>query len=140
MSNLGKGASGFFQGVCKVAFAVILITLLLFAAKYSYQYGQKVFSETGYEEEPGTELTIQVPEGTSMLELSKLMEEYGVVEDYKIFYLQTLIYELKYVQAGTYTFNNSLNGKALINIINTGPEEIQVLNEDESGADDSTAE
>lgn len=131
MSGVGNKATSFFHMITKIAFIVILATLLLLAAKYSFQYGQRVFSEEGYAQEPGVDLTIEVPVGTSMLEFSKLLEEYGVVEDYKIFYLQTIIYEAKTVQAGTYTFNNSLGGEALINIVKAGPEEASYTAEEQ---------
>ncbi len=121
MSVLRKTSSGFFKIALKIAVYAILLIVLYYVGRTAYVYGQEVFSSEGASEEPGTDITLVIEEGTSISELANILEEYGVIKDSKIFRLQAFIYETGEVTPGMYTFNDSQSGEEIIETINAGP-------------------
>ena len=105
-------------------YAVALI-VLIFCATASYHFGLKIFSARGMAEAPGQDFTIEVKEGTTVRALGDELERYGIIEDSNVFYVQSLIYEVKTVKPGNYVFNSSMSGEKLLGVITAGPLESQ---------------
>ncbi len=120
MSLLRKTSTGFAKSVLKVTVLVILAFALFYGSSYAYKYGQKVFEAKGVEEAPGTDITVTIKNGTTVKQLGVLLEDYGLIEDDFIFYLQTIAFEYKSVTPGTYEFNTSLSGEEIIAILSAG--------------------
>lgn len=121
MNVFRKTSAGFFKTVVRVTIYLVLIIILFYAGRTAYTYGQKVFSEEGVEEEPGTDVTLVVSNGMSVRALGSMLKEYGVIDDTNIFYLQSLIFEVSEVQPGTYTFNTSQSGEEILGTVSAGP-------------------
>lgn len=121
MSLLRKTSTGFLKTVLRITIYIILIIALYYLASTAYAYGHKVFSDEGVSEAPGTDITLVIDEGTSVMNLGRILQEYEVIEDYKIFYLQSIIYEVSEVTPGTYTFNDSQSGEDILDIVKEGP-------------------
>lgn len=105
-------------------YAVALI-ILIYCGTAAYHFGLEIFSADGVEAAPGTDVTIEVKEGTSIKQLGEELEEYGVIKDSVVFYVQSFIFEVKDVKAGTYTFNTSHTGEKILDTITAGPAELQ---------------
>ena len=58
-------------------------------------------------------MTFTVDEGTSIESFGKTLEEFNVIKSSRVFTVQSYLYEVRKIKAGTYSFN----------IINAGPEE-----------------
>lgn len=102
------------------------LIVLIYCGTAAYHFGMDVFSAQGVEEYPGTDLTIEVADGTSMRELGNQLEEYGIIKSSTVFYAQSFIYEVKSVKPGTYTFNTSQSGDKILSTVTAGPLEQQV--------------
>lgn len=124
MSRQVRGNSPF-RTVRKLFFCAVAFIILIYCGTAAYHFGMEIFSGEGVEAYPGTDLTIEVAEGTSMKELGKELEEYGVVKNSTVFYVQSLIYEVKRVVPGTYTFNTSHSGDKILATVTAGPAEQQ---------------
>lgn len=114
------------QTVGKLFVYAVGLIIVIYASTAAYHFGMDVFSGKGIEEYPGTDLTIEVAEGTSMKELGEQLEEYGIIKSSTVFWAQSFIYEVKTVAPGTYTFNTSLSGDKLLNVVTAGPAEQQL--------------
>jgi len=121
MSVLRKTSAGFFKTVLRITVYIVLLIILFYAGKTAYTYGQELFSDKGMAEAPGTDVTIDIAAGTSMKSLGGILEEYGIVKDSRIFYVQSFIYEVSEIAPGTYTFNTSQSAETILNIVRNGP-------------------
>lgn len=124
MSRPMRG-DGPLRKVGKLFVYAIALIILIYCGTAAYHFGLEIFSSEGVEAHPGTDITMEIKKGTSMRELGKELEEYGIIKDSTVFYVQSLIFEVKEVKAGTYTFNTSNTGEEILNIISAGPAELQ---------------
>lgn len=103
----------------KIAFTLMIVLLIVYAfirlGTTAYDFGYRVFTESAMEEEPGTDVLVQVKSGMSGRELGQLLENKGLVRDENLFYLQ-LRFSAYYnrIHSGTYTLNTSMTPKEMI--------------------------
>lgn len=103
----------------KIAFNVMIVLMIIFGSvslcETGYDYGYRFFSETSMAPAPGEDVLVLVESGTSGYELSKKLEEKGLVRDAKLFYLQLKLSAYsKSIEPGTYTLNTSMTPKELM--------------------------
>ena len=120
MSLLRKTSTGFAKTVFKIAVYIILGLTLFYGCSYAYGYGQKVFSSKGMESKPGTDIKVTIKNGTTVKKLGTILEDYGLIEDDFIFYLQSIAFEYKKVIPGTYKLNTSMSGEEIITALSSG--------------------
>lgn len=115
------------QGFAKVSISllryVIMIVIAVVCATAAFNFGAQIFSTEGVDSAPGTDMTFTVEEGTTIKEFGKTLEEFRVIKDSKVFQVQALVYSVKSIDPGTYTFNTSQSGEEIFKIITSGPEE-----------------
>ena len=104
----------------KVVIYMVLIGILYFCGNRAYEFGKKVFSETGVEAAPGRDVTIAVPEGTTNRQLGQILKKEGLIDNLYIFYIQAYLFECKPV-AGEYTLNTSYSAEKLIELVSPMP-------------------
>lgn len=103
----------------KIAFTLMIVLLIVYAfirlGTTAYDFGYRVFTESAMEEEPGTDVLVQVKSGMSGRELGQLLEKKGLVRDANLFYLQLRLsaYNNR-IHSGTYTLNTSMTPKEMI--------------------------
>ena len=56
-------------------------------------------------------------------ESGKTLEEFNVIKSSRVFTVQSYLYEVRKIKAGTYSFNTSQSNEEIFKIINAGPEE-----------------
>ena len=107
----------------------ILVLLLIFvglvkAGTYCYGFGYRVFTEKPVDAAPGREVVVQVDEDMSGMALGKMLEEKGLVDDAKLFYVQLKLsaYSNR-INAGVYTLNTSMTAKEMMVVMSTVVEE-----------------
>ena len=75
-----------------------------------------ILSVKGYNEKPGSDVTITVDSEESIMSVGSKLVDNGIIEDRLVFYVQTILYEGKF-KAGTYTVNTSDSPEEIINIL-----------------------
>ncbi len=115
------------QGFAKVSISllkyVVMVMIIIICATTAFNFGTQVFSAEGVDEAPGTDMTFTVEKGTTIKQFGDTLEEFRVIKDSKVFRVQALIYQVKSIKPGTYTFNTSQGGEEIFKIISAGPEE-----------------
>lgn len=119
-SNTSKGFANISIKICKY---VIMVVIIVVCATAAFNFGSSIFNSEGVDPAPGTDMTLTIKEGTTIDELAKTLEEYGVIEDTLIFKVQSYIYDTKSVKPGTYIFNTSQSSEEIYEIIKEGPQE-----------------
>lgn len=102
----------------KISVYTLLIVCLVLLAGRGYLFGKAIFSDKGYEKSPGTDIVITISEGESKMDVAKKLEDKGVVNDKIVFYVQSILYEGKFIP-GEYTLNSSLSGEDIIEVLST---------------------
>lgn len=118
-----KTSEGFAKTTGKILKYVVMFIVVYYCAITAFNFGQAVFSDQGVSEAPGIDMTIQVDEQVSVKKLAKTLEEYGIIKDKDVLWIQSYIYDVKTVEPGTYTFNTSADGEEILKVIAAGPQE-----------------
>lgn len=112
---------------CKTLIFVTLVLLLILMIQFLYDFGQKIFREEARTSTENAVLVeVVVPEDASAMSVAKLMEENGLVEDSKLFYVQILLsdYKDKFVP-GVYTLSTDMKPSELMMTISPKTEEAE---------------
>lgn len=105
-----------------ISFSILVILLVILGlvklGTFCYEFGYRVFTEAPVEEEPGTDIEVEVSEGMSEHDIGKLLEEKGLIRDANLFYAQLKLsaYSGK-LNPGTYTLNTSMTAKDMMAVI-----------------------
>ena len=101
---------------------ILLILVLVFviwgAGKWAYGFGYAIFAEKTVEEEPGTDIQVTITEGQSNRQISKMLEEKGLIRDADPFYVRLMLTDYKkLIQPGTYTLNTSMQSEEMMAVM-----------------------
>lgn len=112
-----KTSEGFAKIMSKVLKYLIMFVVVYYFAASAFVFGRQLFTDQGAAAAPGMDMTVEVDKDISVKEFAKTLEEYGIIKDNKVLWVQSYIYDVKTVKAGTYTFNTSDNGEAILKVI-----------------------
>ncbi len=102
----------------KVAVFVLVVLGIVYLGQMTYHYSYAVFCDAPVEDTPGKSVWLQLEEDASAKNLAKALEQKGLVEDAKIFYLQMKISSCENtVKAGTYELNTSMAPSEMFEIL-----------------------
>ena len=109
----------------KIAFSVLIILLIIFGTvrlcETGYDYGYRFFAEISVDPAPGKDVIVHIESGASAMEISRKLEEKGLVKDASLFYLQLKLSAYsKSIEPGTYTLNTSMTPKELMIAMSPG--------------------
>ena len=112
-----KTSEGFARVMSKVLKYLVMFVVIYYFAAAAFVFGRQLFTDKGAAPAPGIDMTIEVTKNTSIKDFAKTLEEYGIINDDKVLWVQSFIYEVKVVKPGTYTFNTSDNGEEILKVI-----------------------
>lgn len=116
--NLKKISENFFSfSIRTVVWVLLIIALVVFASR-GFIFGQQVFSSKGMDNEPGRDVTVTINKSDSLMDVANKLVDEGVVEDKWVYYVQSLIYEGKYIE-GEYIINTSKCGEDIVEQLST---------------------
>jgi len=104
--------------VVKVAVAAFIITKALEMATTAYEFGFRVFTEAPMTGEPGINYTVTLTEETKPKQVAEALEEYGLIRDKNLFYVQYLLSEQKdKLVPGSYELNTCMTAEEMLVIM-----------------------
>ena len=135
-----KKVVGSFVGmVLRVIIAIFVLYYLYQTAINAYNFGYRIFADLPCAIAPGRDIQVTVTESMDEKELAKEFEKVGLVEDWKLFWVQILLSEYKEdLKPGIYTLNNSMNSEELLATLAGAGEEDE--NGETSDADAETTD
>ncbi len=116
--NTRKAAWTVLSIALKMVFMAVIAVGIFRLGSMAFSYGHSVFQEEAVDELPGKTVEVTVPQGASKTEIAKLLEKKGLVEDWKLFYIQILC--SKYastMKAGTYTLSTAMKPRELMAVL-----------------------
>lgn len=115
-----------------VVLAVIVMVVYRWAVK-AYDFGYRVFTEGAVSDEPGISYTITLSEDTTPKELSKALEQYGLVEDANLFYVQYLLSDYRdELVPGTYQLSTAMDADEMLEVMSQEDDDSETEEADET--------
>lgn len=111
-----------------ISFSILVMLLVVIGliklGSFCYDFGYRVFTEGPVEEEPGTDVTVDITGDLSEYQIGKLLKKEGLIRDANLFYVQLRMsaYHGK-LKTGTYTLNTSMTSKDMMAVMAAESEE-----------------
>ncbi len=126
--NIRQMALSFASLVIRLALVILIVFAIIRLGKAAYDFGYRLLTEESVDEPPGRDIVVSVASGESIIDIAKMLEEKGLTNDWRLFFLQSKLSEYDGdTVPGTYTLNTSMNADAILKIIENA--------EDEDGTD-----
>ena len=108
--------------VLSIALKIVIIAVVAIGifrlGSMAFSYGHAVFQEEAVDSMPGRTISVTVPDGASKTEIARLLEKKGLVEDWKLFYIQILCSKYsKTMKPGTYTLSTAMKPRQLMAVL-----------------------
>ena len=104
-----------FNMIFRLVLSIIIILVVYRLAMYSYHLGYMVFADVAKEAEPGRDITIAVDTEDSTMDVAKTLENRGLIDDARVFFLQEMLSEYRgKIQPGVYTLNTSMTAEKML--------------------------
>lgn len=101
--------------ILKIALAVVIIVVVFRLAVSAYDFGYQVFADIPVSSGEGRIVNVVVSEGQSSLELAKLLEQKGLINNAYVFYIQERISDYKdMIQPGVYELSTAMNSEEML--------------------------
>ena len=107
---------------------IALIAIGLFRlGNMAFHYGHSAFYAEPIDAEPGRQISVSISGKESAEEIGKMLETKGLIEDWKVFYLQASLGKFsEKVLAGEYTLTTAMTPKEMMAVMSG-----EVLEEEE---------
>ena len=106
----------------RVIVAALLILIAFEAGSFCFSFGRSIFYQEPMEAEPGTDITVTIPEGAELEDVAKLLCSEGLIRDEKAFEIELELYEVN-IYPGDYVLNTSMTTKEILSELNISEEE-----------------
>ncbi len=100
---------------------LIVLVILSFIYKLGFQaydFGYRVFAEEAMSGEPGRDIEVNIPQGSSAIDIGEILETRGLIRDKRLFFVQERLSEYHgKLSPGEYTFNTSQTARDMMEIM-----------------------
>lgn len=121
--DIKKILGAFIAMVLRIAIAIFVLYYLYQAAIASYNFGYRIFADLPCAIAPGRDIDVTLTESMDNKAIAQKFEEVGLVDDWKLFFVQILLSEYKEeLKPGLYKLNNSMNSEELLEAM-AGPKD-----------------
>ncbi|MBO4902906.1 MAG: endolytic transglycosylase MltG [Lachnospiraceae bacterium] len=121
----GKQFAYSFLGTVIRAVVLVILAILLFRlGGKAYEFGFRIFTEEPMSEPPGRDVQITVSKSDGIKEVSKVLEEKGLIRDATLFRIQEKVslYDGD-IHPGIFTLNTSMTAEEMLGILLSTDEE-----------------
>ena len=113
--ELKQVVSAIFGMMFRLLITIIMILMVYQLSTEAYSFGYLVFADIPKDMSPGFTKTVTISEGTGEWALAQSLQEEGIVEDAKVFYVQIMLSEHKDDwNPGIYELNTSMHSGEII--------------------------
>ncbi len=108
--------------IIKTIIVIVFLAVVALLSYIGYNFGQRLFSEAGTQEFPGTDIGVVIEENMSRSEVAEVLYDKGLIRDEGIFAYQCIIFESEFY-TGEYVLNTSDSPEDIIEKLKVEPEE-----------------
>ncbi len=116
--NIKSIALGFMGFIVRASILAVMILVIFKTGQKAYDFGFRIFTEEAMSPPPGREVAVTIVQGDSTMDVGKMLEEKGLIRDYKLFWVQKKcsVYDDD-IKPGFYTLNTSMTAEDMFAII-----------------------
>ena len=116
--NIKNIALGFMGFIVRASILASAILVIFKTGQKAYDFGFRIFTEESMSPPPGREVAVTIVQGDSTMDVGKMLEEKGLIRDYKLFWVQKKcsVYDDD-IKPGFYTLNTSMTADDMFAII-----------------------
>lgn len=116
--NIKSMALIFMSFIVRASVLAIAILVIFKTGQAAYDFGFRIFTEEAVSPEPGRDVAVTIVQGDSTTDVGKMLEEKGLIRDYKLFIVQKKcsVYDAD-IKPGFYTLNTSMTAEDMFAII-----------------------
>ena len=113
-----RKAAGLIISISLQMIVCALVVIFLYdAGVKGFAFGGSIFSNAAVSSPGnGRDMIVKKKKGASDLDVAKLLESKGLIEDYKVFLVQTVLYKAT-LYPGPYTLNTSMTPEEMLDIL-----------------------
>ncbi|MDO4338637.1 MAG: solute-binding protein [Eubacteriales bacterium] len=116
--RVGAAGVALAGGVFRIALYVCVVVLIFWIGKSTYQFGYDVFNQQPMNPGEGQEVTVVIKQDTSVYGIAKILENKGLIEDAKVFYVQEKISNYRgKLRPGTYLLSTAYTPARIMAIL-----------------------
>ncbi len=136
-ANIKRIIFGFINLTVRLCILAAVCVIIKRVCVLSYEYGYRVFSEAPVTEGEGVDKVIEIPMGSSAMEIGEILQESGLIRDRKLFFMQELLSSYRGdLKPGNYTLNTSMTAEEMMKVM-SGEAEKEEEEEEEGEGDGS---
>ena len=119
------------QLIFKIVLFTVIIMYIIKAATAAYDYGYRVFTETPVSYGEGRIISVYIEDGSSALDVGKMLQDKGLLRDGRLFMVQELLSEKHgKIQPGIYDLSTTMTAQEMLEVIAQEPETSEEAEED----------
>lgn len=115
------------QFIVSVGTAAVKIIVFILIVRYvigivttAYDFGYRVFAEEPVSAEPGIAYTVELSEETTPKQVAEALEDYGLIRDKNLFYVQYLVSSSKgKLMPGNYELSTAMTADEMLEIMSS---------------------
>ncbi len=133
--NIKSIALIFMSFIVRASLLAVAILVVFRTGEKAYDFGFRIFTEEAVSPAPGRDVAVTIVKGDSTTDVGKMLEEKGLIRDYKLFIIQKKCSEYDDdIKPGFYTLNTSMTADDMFAII-AGKKDGEGSEETEEGLD-----
>lgn len=118
MKTLRNIVLGILNILIRLSIACLVVIYVYRFAMASYHFGYMIFTDGAKEVAPGRDITVAVELDDSAYDIGKVLQNRGVIDDAKLFFVQEYLSEYhKKLLPGTYTLNTSMKPSEILKVL-----------------------
>lgn len=116
--NIKSIALIFMSIIVRASILAVAILAVFKTGEKAYDFGFRIFTEEAVSPAPGRDVAVTIVKGDSTTDVGKMLEEKGLIRDYKLFIVQKKcsVYDDD-IKPGFYTLNTSMTAEDMFAII-----------------------
>ena len=102
----------------RIFIVLVLVSFIYKLGFIAYDFGYRVFAEEAMSGEPGRDIDVTIPMGSSAMDIGEILENAGLIRDKKLFFVQERLSEYHgKLSPGEYTLNTSQTAQDMMAIM-----------------------
>ena len=102
----------------RIFIVLVLVSFIYKLGFIAYDFGYRVFAEEAMSAEPGRDIEVTIPMGSSAMDIGEILENSGLIKDKKLFFVQERLSEYHgKLSPGKYTLNTSQTARDMMEIM-----------------------
>lgn len=107
-----------FETIVKVLVIAAAIILTFKGATKAYEFGYRVFADEPMSAAGGRTITVGIAEDADITDIAKMLEEKGLISDYRLFIVQELLSaEHDKIKPGIYDLSTDMKAAQMLEIL-----------------------